>query len=282
MESKPEDVWKNTQKVHILQKERAFKMRFLSGRMILGLVVLAVGVLWLLQNLDLVEYEVANIFAYWPLIPLIIGLNMLATTFSAPENREGRRVFISWGQLISALILIVIGVLYLGRNLDFIDESYIQQFWSALFPILLILLGLNLLRNIRGAGKGGSRVAFMGGFDLGKTPWNLENGNYLAFMGGIDLDLTTAKIPEGTTVLDLTAIMGGIEVKIPRDLPVVYEGSAFLGGVSFLEQEDGGIIASRKIEHNVEDTAHKKVFIQGRAIMGGIEIKEKKQKNKVT
>ncbi|HHV62612.1 MAG TPA: cell wall-active antibiotics response protein [Firmicutes bacterium] len=32
-------------------------------------------------------------------------------------------------------------------------------------------------------------------------------------MGGLDLDLTMADIPEKETVLDLTAIMGGVEVK---------------------------------------------------------------------
>ena len=44
------------------------------------------------------------------------------------------------------------------------------------------------------------------------------------------MDLTAAEIPDGETLLDLTAIMGGIDVKIPPDLAVVYEGTAILGG----------------------------------------------------
>jgi len=93
-------------------------------------------------------------------------------------------------------------------------------------------------------------------------------------MGGIEIDLTAAEIKEGETVLDLTAIMGGIEVKIPKGLPIIYEGSAVLGGVTFNNQEDGGIIGGRKIEHNISEGTEKIVRLQARAIMGGVEIKE--------
>ncbi|HOL16819.1 MAG TPA: LiaF-related protein, partial [Bacillota bacterium] len=78
----------------------------------------------------------------------------------------------------------------------------------------------------------------------------------------------------GETVLDLTAIMGGIDVTIPPGLAVSYGGSTILGGVSYKEQEDGGIIASRTVEEHLEG-ADRVVRIQARAIMGGIDIKEK-------
>jgi predicted membrane protein len=69
--------------------------------------------------------------------------------------------------------------------------------------------------------------------------------------------------------------MGGIDVKIPPDLPVVYEGSAVLGGVTFLNQDDGGVIASRKVEHNIKSGDTRLLRIQARAILGGIDVKEK-------
>jgi predicted membrane protein len=88
------------------------------------------------------------------------------------------------------------------------------------------------------------------------------------------MDLTAAELGEGETVLDLTAIMGGIDMKLPRDMAVIYDGSAILGGVTFKDQEDGGIIAGRKIEDNISDSATRILRIQARAIMGGVEIKE--------
>jgi predicted membrane protein len=92
-------------------------------------------------------------------------------------------------------------------------------------------------------------------------------------MGSIEIDLTTAEIKTGETLLDLTAIMGGIEVKVPADLAVIYDGSAILGGVTFKDQEDGGIIGGRRVEQNITGEADKIVRIQARAIMGGVEIK---------
>jgi predicted membrane protein len=81
-------------------------------------------------------------------------------------------------------------------------------------------------------------------------------------------------VAEGETILDLTAIMGGIDVKMPRDMAVIYDGSAVLGGVTFKDHEDGGIIGGRRIEANINSENKRVVRIQARAIMGGIEIKE--------
>ncbi len=250
-------------------------MRFISGRLIIGLAVLIVGVILLLNNLGVgIEIEVREIIRLWPVIPLILGLNWLFLSFGSTEGSAGKKVFFSWGQFFTALVAIAIGVIFLGRNLGLFEVDT-SLFFNLLWPAILILIGISLLRGkTHGSGKGG-RFTFMGGAEVGgKEPWNLEDGSYFAFMGGIEMDLMNADVPEGETVLDLTAIMGGIEVKIPKELAVIYEGSAVLGGVTFKDQEDGGIIAGRKIEHNIDEASSRRVRIQARAIMGGIEIKE--------
>ncbi len=96
-----------------------------------------------------------------------------------------KRVFFSWGQFVSALIMMGIGVLYLGRNMGLIDAAIVNRFWQILLPVLLIFLGFSLLRK-RGSGRGGSnRLAFMGGgVDIGQKSWKLENGNYLPSWAG--------------------------------------------------------------------------------------------------
>lgn len=250
-------------------------MRFINGRLLIGLAVLSIGVLLLLNNLGLgIEIEARQVLRLWPVIPLILGLNWLFLSFGSTEGSDGKRVFFSWGQFISALIVIAIGVIFLGRNLGLFEVD-ISLFFQLLWPVVLIIIGISLLRGKRQTSGKGGRFAFMGGANVGgPEPWKLEGGSYFAFMGGIEMDLTQAEIAEGETVLDLTAIMGGIEVKIPKDLPVVYEGSAILGGIVFKDQEDGGIIANRKIEHNLDQANGSKVRIQATTIMGGIEIKE--------
>ncbi len=250
-------------------------MRFISGRLIIGLAVLVIGVVLLLNNLGLgIEIEVREILRLWPVIPLILGLNWLFMSFGSTKGSAGKKVFFSWGQFFTALIAIAVGVIFLGRNLGLFEVDT-TLFFNLLWPVILILIGFNLLRGkTQSSGRGG-RFTFMGGANVGGgEPWKLEGGSYFAFMGGIEMDLTKAEVPEGETVLDLTAIMGGIEVRIPRDMAVIYEGSAVLGGVSFKDQEDGGIIASRKIEQNIDKLNGRRVRIQARAIMGGVEIKE--------
>jgi len=240
-----------------------------SGRVLLGLLILGLGVVIILDKVVGIGINLAVLIDYWPVIPLIFGLNSLATFFVAASDE--RRRGIAWSRLLTAAILIGIGVVYLGRNLGwFIVDTGLL--WSIVFALLLIFLGINLLRS-KAAGEG--RIAFMGGVTVGGSPYRLKSGSYLAFMGGIDLDLATAEIPEGETVLDLTAVMGGIDVTIPPGLPVIYEGSAVLGGITFRDQEDGGIITSRKIEHNVGKGSGPLVRILARAVMGGVEIKEK-------
>ncbi len=250
-------------------------MRIISGRLIVGLAVLIVGVILLLNNLGVgIEIEVREVLRLWPVIPLILGLNWLFLSFGSSEGAEGKKVFFSWGQFSTALIAIAIGVIFLGRNLGLFEVDT-SMFFNLLFPVILILIGFNLLRGRAQSSGSGGRFTFMGGANVGGAePWKLEGGSYFAFMGGIEMDLTKAEGPEGETVLDLTAIMGGIEVKIPRDMAVIYEGSAVLGGVSFKDQEDGGIIAGRKIEQNIDQSNGRRVRIQARAILGGVEIKE--------
>ncbi|MGM0653292.1 MAG: LiaF domain-containing protein [Bacillota bacterium] len=250
-------------------------MRFLSGRVLLGLAVLVIGIVLLLGNLGLdIDIEIGQILRLWPVIPLVVGLNWIYLSFGSTSAGGKSKSYFSWGQFITALIVLAVGVIFLGRNLGLfeVDTSLI---FNVIWPVILIMVGVSLIRGRAFSGRGGGRFAFMGGTNVGGAEtWKLENGSYFAFMGGIEMDLTNAELEQGETVLDLTAIMGGIEVKIPKDLPVIYEGSVVLGGVTFNNQEDGGIVGGRKIEHNISERAEKVVRIQARAIMGGIEIKE--------
>ena len=261
--------------IDINNRKRVYSMRLISARLIIGLAIVVIGVLLLLNNLDLgIEIDIRQVLSLWPVIPLVIGLNWLFLSFGSSAAGEKKKIYFSWGQFITALIAIAIGVVYLGRNLGLFEVD-LRLFWNLFWPLILIFIGFSLLRGkSKNSGRAG-RFAFMGGANVGgPQPWKLEGGSYFAFMGGIEMDLTAAEIPEGETVLDLTAVMGGIDVKIPKDLAIIYEGSAVLGGVTFKGLDDGGIVAGRKVEQNISQSAGKIVRIQARAIMGGIEIKE--------
>ncbi|MGM0689027.1 MAG: LiaI-LiaF-like domain-containing protein [Bacillota bacterium] len=250
-------------------------MRLISARLIVGIAIVVIGVILLLNNLDLgIEIDIRQALSLWPVIPLVIGLNWLFLSFGSSNAGGKKKIYFSWGQFITGLIAITIGVIYLGRNLGLFDVD-LRLFWNLFWPLILIFIGFSLLRGKTKSSNRGGRFAFLGGANVGgPQPWKLEGGSYFAFMGGIEMDLTAAEITEGETVLDLTAVMGGIDVKIPKDLAIIYEGSAVLGGVTFKGLDNGGLVAGRKVEQNITESASSILRIQARAIMGGIEIKE--------
>jgi hypothetical protein len=255
--------------------EGVLNLRFISGRLIFGLFIVTVGVLMLLNNLNLgFDFNLRELARYWPVIPLILGINWLYLSFGSVKSEDGSKVFFLWGQFVTALIVIAIGVIYMGRNLGLFNFDT-TLFWSLIWPLILILIGISLLRGRSIGGSGTGRVSIMSGSKIGgNQPWKLESGSYFALMGGIEIDLSSAEVDAGETVLDLTAIMGGIEVKVPREFSLICDSSAILGGVSFLGQEDGGIIGGRRFERNISEEKEKVIRIQARAIMGGVEIKE--------
>ena len=251
-------------------------MRFLSGRIFVGLFLLLIGITMILGLLGF-DISANRILSYWPLVLIILGLDWVICAFRSGSAAGGRKVIFSSGRFFSGLIILLVGVFYLARKFGYLREIGSEVLWSVLFAVLLIFAGVQLIRGRALSGSGGGRWAFLGGLNVGaSTPWKLESGSYFAFMGGIEMDLTRAELPEEETIIDLTAIMGGINVKIPTDLVVVYEGTAILGGVSFKDQADGGIVAGHRSDDTGEGECGKFLRIQARAFMGGIDIKEKK------
>ena len=72
--------------------------------------------------------------------------------------------------------------------------------------------------------------AIFGGIDRRGT-WTLPRQmKIVAVFGGAHLDLREARFPPGVIDLDVTAVMGGIEIVVPPGLAVQMHGSAIMGG----------------------------------------------------
>lgn len=228
--------------------------------LLIGIIITLVGGIILFNNLGIIDVTPGEIInTYWPLLLILWGLDRLLFK----KNKT------TGGQNIISLLILIIGIIILGRNMGYYNID-LSLFWKSIWPILIILFGISLLR---GAGKtNGSGVAFMSGIDQKHNNWPLESKSYLALMGGIELDLTVADIPDEEIYLDLTAVMGGIEIKAPENLNVTCTGTAILGGIDFFKEGSGGILVNRTFKHKGEDTS-KQITIGCRAIMGGIEIK---------
>ncbi|HZK24698.1 MAG TPA: LiaF domain-containing protein [Oscillospiraceae bacterium] len=231
-------------------------MQFDKSKSLLGIVVITAGIILLLDNLNIIAG--INLFAYWPVLLIVWGLQSLWTGSKNPA-----------AQGISAFV-IILGFIFLANSLTW-AEINVGRVFQFFFPVLIILIGGSIFLGRSFAGK--ANLAIMGAVERGKTSsWQLESGSYVAFLGGIDLDLRHAIIPEGETVLDLTAVMGGIDIRVPADIPVVADGFAVLGGVEFFGKGSGGIVGSTHTEQNIGE-GNQVLIIQARAVMGGIDIK---------
>ncbi|WP_133016088.1 hypothetical protein [Clostridium cuniculi] len=102
-------------------------------------------------------------------------------------------------------------------------------------------------------------TAILGGGNYKNSTEDLKGLVAEAILGGLEIDLREAKITEDI-VLELTAVLGGIDVFIPDNVRVeIISGVPILGGFE------------HKINRNV--TSGPKVRIKYTAVLGGIEIK---------
>jgi cell wall-active antibiotic response 4TMS protein YvqF len=84
----------------------------------------------------------------------------------------------------------------------------------------------------------------------------------VSFWGSVTIDLTSAHFGQGTSRIEVVAIMGSIEVFVPPDVRVECDGDAILGSFEILGQK-----WSRPAEG--APTVH----VTGTAYLGSVEIK---------
>jgi len=108
-------------------------------------------------------------------------------------------------------------------------------------------------------------VAAMDGVDFASKAEALREGSGTAVAGGMEIDLTEAHLAE-SAVLDLTAIMGGIDVVVPPEWRVEMSSNVFMGGTDNLTDPDA----------TADDAPL--LLIDARAYMGGVAVRAKKAK----
>jgi len=223
-----------------------------SSQVVLGLLVVGMGVLFLLDNLDILNFRHA--IGFWPLVFIVAGCAALFGNGPRSGNYLGG-------------VLIAVGVLMILGRLGFFYVS-----WGTLWPLVMIALGgLVLYRSLgpgrvarpaAAAGAGADNVvdivAVLGGFERRVSAPDFRGGEITAVMGGCALDLREASIVK-EAVINVFTIWGGINIKVPPDWTVVLNGTPLMGGFS---------------EKTVAPPdSSKRLVITGYAIMGGVEVR---------
>jgi hypothetical protein len=220
----------------------------LSAQLLIGLALAVMGVLFTLDNLDLIAS--GPILRWWPMVLVLIGLTRLLG-LGAP-----RQVPAGW-------IFTGVGALLLLSNLDLIRFG-IWELW----PLALVAGGAALvLRGVRRHEAGGAAVepddyvhsfVIMGGVVRKLSSAQFRGGEATAFMGGVELDLRNAHPASPTVIIDVLAWWGGIEIWVPTDWKVTCEVVPFMAGF-----ED-------KTKPQTDARTH--LIVRGLVVMGGVEV----------
>lgn len=223
------------------------------------------GLLFLSFNFGWIDSSLRWVIFSWPMIFIILS----AMSFSKKDYSV-------------AIIFLLIGLFFILPRLavvypeifSAIDPSFARTYW----PLLLIIVGVMIIAKI-GSGKRGfgcahnkkvvdttagndgriNKVVTFGGSESIFLDPVFNGGNISTTFGGVIIDLRKTTLPEGETILDVSALFGGVQLYIPDGWYIDNRLQTIMGGV-----DD---------KRRVFDVDHsRKLILQGTLIFGGCEL----------
>ncbi len=250
-----------------------------NGRLVFGVVVIVLGVLFTLDSVGLLE--AGRFLRWWPLVPILYGVARL-TGFCCRQNT------------LAGAIFAIAGTLFLLHDFDVISLDP----WSLFWPMVLLAIGFSMVRGsmrrqrLRASGgspgagvpggPGGAFASALGidsagsgagaadatlntfvmwsGLERKVSSQEFRGGDVTAVMGGAEIDLRHARLAGGEAVIEVLVLWGGVDLFVPADWKVTVEAMPFMGGI-----EDSTRLAA--------GDARGHLIVKGLVMMGGVEVK---------
>lgn len=221
------------------------------AKLIAGIILVALGILFMLDNFGLAY--VPNLWRFWPLILVAVGLSQI----------RGRFFTGSFG----GHVLLALGIVFLLNEFDLVRNPF-----QLILPFFLVFLGLRIVVGPRGLAPRhdgspdapestlGNFAAFSG-IDRKIASQDFRGGDLGAFCGGWDIDLRQAAIAGDEANIDVFVWWGGGDIRVPSDWDVVVKVLPIFGGVG------------DKTTHPVSSPTTKRLILTGTIVMGGVEVK---------
>ena len=222
-------------------------------RILWGVVLVAVGVLFGLKAMDIIDFDIF-FDGWWTLLIIVPSLISLITQ----KDKTG------------SLIALIVGVVLFLASRDIITFAML---WKLLIPVIIIIVGISLIfkdsfnkkakdaikrLNARGlpmkqgtAMFASQKISFAGD--------DFYGAELNAVFGGLDCNLRDVYITEDT-VINVSCIFGGIDILLPDNVNVEICTTPIFGGVS--NKTGRPFVAGAPT-----------VFISGVAVFGGVDVK---------
>jgi predicted membrane protein len=223
-----------------------------DSRVLLGIIFVAVGALLILENFDMLSYDLSHILISWPMLLIVLGIYNLSRKASS-----------------AGYILIGIGTFFLLPRIIDVPDHFFRNFW----PAILVVIGLVFI--FQWTRKPGipfdktdvdnkdilDETAIFGGRNMSLVSDHFRGGKITSIFGGSKINLLYCKPVEGC-VIDVVTIFGGTKIYVPENWNVKTEVVSIFGG---FEDKRGNSVISRVDQSKI-------VVFKGSAIFGGGEI----------
>lgn len=235
----------------------------LIKRIYFGILLIVAGTLLLANNLGVLPFVIPSFVFSWKMLLVVIGVSLLIN-----------------GKL-GGIAPLGIGLYFILPDALGISVPHIHTLWPAfiiLFGFLMLFKKKDWHKKRREAFTKYSEVevdeeketkedrmeaiAIFGGESKKVSSYDFKGGKCTAIFGGLEIDLTNCYLSSERGTIEITAVFGGVTLRVPKDWNVRSEIVPVMGGV-----ED-------KIFHMpgtyVDPAAE--LTLKGSVVMGAVEI----------
>ena len=232
-------------------------------RFYFGIILIGIGVILILEKLNLIPEFMIDIIISFPMLLIVIG----------------SLSFIGGNQRVGVLLMLAGTIFLLPRFLDHDAERLLR---NLMVPLILVAIGVAILFRqripssalpasdpllttpINNDNNTFDDFVLFGGREIFINSQAFAGGKATSIFGGMEFDLRKATMGSGGAVIDCVSVFGGCGFKIPMDWNVRNEVTTIFGAFT---DKRGDTFNERYYDPS------KTIVIKGISIFGGIEVK---------
>jgi len=237
-----------------------------AKRIFWGAVLIIAGTLLLANNLGLLPFALPAYIFSWKMLLVVLGLSFIIA---------GR---------FGGIVPMAIGLYFILPEALGLQWPHFHQLW----PAFIILAGLLVLFKKKDHHRWQKKKAFFkrfknnriegveeeiredrmeataifGGESKKVSSYDFKGGKCTAIFGGLEIDLTNCYLSSEKGVIEITAVFGGVTLKVPKEWNVRSEIVPVMGGVEDKIFNMTGTYVDPAAE----------LTLRGSVVMGGVEI----------